>query len=141
MALAGSMAGGIAGFLGNPAELVMVRMQADKAKPVESESTGQARPIGCQSISHLVLSQIPYTTTTLALSDFVPSYHIISLSAQPWLPSSLGWARLMIDRLNYRNSISGLARMTREEGITSWARGIGPNTARAILMNMSQLAR
>jgi hypothetical protein len=38
MALAGSMAGGIAGFLGNPAELVMVRMQADKAKPVESES-------------------------------------------------------------------------------------------------------
>jgi hypothetical protein len=33
MALAGSMAGGIAGFLGNPAELIMVRMQADKAKP------------------------------------------------------------------------------------------------------------
>jgi hypothetical protein len=44
MALAGSMAGGIAGFLGNPAELVMVRMQADKAKPVESESP--QRPIG-----------------------------------------------------------------------------------------------
>lgn len=39
MALAGSMAGGIAGFLGNPAELIMVRMQADKAKPVESESS------------------------------------------------------------------------------------------------------
>lgn len=38
MALAGSMAGGIAGFLGNPAELVMVRMQADKAKPVERGS-------------------------------------------------------------------------------------------------------
>lgn len=38
MALAGTMAGGIAGFLGNPAELIMVRMQADKAKPVESES-------------------------------------------------------------------------------------------------------
>jgi len=31
--------------------------------------------------------------------------------------------------------------MTREEGISSWARGIAPNTARAILMNMSQLAR
>jgi len=65
MALAGSMAGGIAGFLGNPAELVMVRMQADKAKPVESESTGQARPIGRHSISHLILSQIHNTTTTL----------------------------------------------------------------------------
>ena len=58
MALAGSMAGGIAGFLGNPAELVMVRMQADKAKPVESEYTDQARPKGRHSISHIILSQI-----------------------------------------------------------------------------------
>ena len=32
MAAAGSMAGGIAGVVGNPAELIMVRMQADKAK-------------------------------------------------------------------------------------------------------------
>jgi dicarboxylate transporter 10 len=47
----------------------------------------------------------------------------------------------MIERFNYRNSIQGLARMTREEGISSWARGIAPNTVRAILMNMSQLAR
>ena len=31
--------------------------------------------------------------------------------------------------------------MTREEGIGAWARGIAPNTVRAILMNMSQLAR
>jgi hypothetical protein len=38
MALAGSMAGGIAGFLGNPAELIMVRMQADKAKLEGRES-------------------------------------------------------------------------------------------------------
>jgi dicarboxylate transporter 10 len=37
MALAGSIAGGVAGVLGNPAELIMVRMQADKAKPPESE--------------------------------------------------------------------------------------------------------
>jgi dicarboxylate transporter 10 len=40
MALAGSIAGGIAGLIGNPAELMMVRMQADKAKPPESESGG-----------------------------------------------------------------------------------------------------
>jgi len=33
MALAGSIAGGVAGVIGNPAELMMVRMQADKAKP------------------------------------------------------------------------------------------------------------
>lgn len=31
--------------------------------------------------------------------------------------------------------------MTREEGVSAWARGIAPNTVRAILMNMSQLAR
>lgn len=33
MAVAGSCAGGIAGVLGNPAELMMVRMQADRGKP------------------------------------------------------------------------------------------------------------
>jgi dicarboxylate transporter 10 len=33
LALAGSCAGGIAGMIGNPAELMMVRMQADRGKP------------------------------------------------------------------------------------------------------------
>ncbi|ORY35856.1 mitochondrial carrier domain-containing protein [Naematelia encephala] len=79
MALAGSIAGGVAGIIGNPAELMMVRMQADKAKPPER-------------------------------------------------------------RYNYRNSVQGLYRMTREEGFSSWTRGIVPNAARAVLMNMSQLA-
>lgn len=45
------------------------------------------------------------------------------------------------ERFNYRNSIQGLYRMTREEGLGAWARGIAPNTVRSILMNMSQLAR
>jgi dicarboxylate transporter 10 len=46
MALAGSIAGGVAGVLGNPAELMMVRMQADKAKPIESEPvTRRALPL------------------------------------------------------------------------------------------------
>ncbi|KAK1923001.1 mitochondrial carrier domain-containing protein [Papiliotrema laurentii] len=79
MALAGSIAGGVAGVLGNPAELMMVRMQADKAKPPEQ-------------------------------------------------------------RYNYRNSVQGLYRMTREEGFRSWGRGVVPNGTRAVLMNMSQLA-
>ncbi|KAI0635357.1 mitochondrial carrier [Trametes polyzona] len=35
LALAGSMAGGIAGFVGNPGEIIMVRMQGDFAKPPE----------------------------------------------------------------------------------------------------------
>jgi len=79
LALAGCMAGGIAGMVGNPGEIMMVRMQADMAKPPEK-------------------------------------------------------------RLNYKHSIDGMIRMTREEGISSWARGMGPNVFRAILMNASQLA-
>ncbi|XP_006456214.1 hypothetical protein AGABI2DRAFT_195429 [Agaricus bisporus var. bisporus H97] len=35
LAAAGSMAGGIAGFIGNPGEIVMVRLQGDFAKPPE----------------------------------------------------------------------------------------------------------
>lgn len=35
LAMAGSMAGGIAGFIGNPGEIVMVRLQGDFAKPPE----------------------------------------------------------------------------------------------------------
>jgi len=34
LALAGVMAGGIAGLVGNPGEIVMVRMQGDAAKPI-----------------------------------------------------------------------------------------------------------
>ncbi|WWC65423.1 uncharacterized protein I303_108041 [Kwoniella dejecticola CBS 10117] len=79
MALAGSIAGGIAGVVGTPFETLMVRMQADKAKPIEQ-------------------------------------------------------------RYNYRNSVQGFYRMTSEEGLGSWTRGMGPNTIRSILMNMSQLA-
>lgn len=44
------------------------------------------------------------------------------------------------DRYGYPNAITGLIRMTREEGIASLFRGLGPNTVRAVLMNASQLA-
>ncbi|WVQ85852.1 hypothetical protein IAT38_008020 [Cryptococcus sp. DSM 104549] len=79
MALAGSAAGGVAGVVGTPFETLMVRMQADGAKPPEQ-------------------------------------------------------------RYNYRNSVQGFVKMTRDEGIKSWTRGMGPNTMRSVLMNMSQLA-
>ncbi|KDQ55413.1 hypothetical protein JAAARDRAFT_37436 [Jaapia argillacea MUCL 33604] len=79
LALAGSMAGGIAGIVGNPAEIIMVRLQGDMAKAPEK-------------------------------------------------------------RLNYKNCFDGLFRMTKEEGVSSLARGMGPNVLRAVLMNASQLA-
>ncbi|WVQ69346.1 uncharacterized protein L199_007563 [Kwoniella botswanensis] len=40
---------------------------------------------------------------------------------------------------NYRNALQGTYRMVREEGVPSLARGLLPNTIRAILMNASQL--
>ncbi|THH27600.1 hypothetical protein EUX98_g6584 [Antrodiella citrinella] len=79
LALAGSMAGGIAGVIGNPGEIIMVRMQGDLGKPVEKQ-------------------------------------------------------------LNYKHCFDALFRMVREEGVSSLARGMGPNVFRAILMNASQLA-
>lgn len=41
---------------------------------------------------------------------------------------------------NYKNALDGLIRMAREEGIGSLFRGVGPNSARALLMTSSQLA-
>ncbi|BEI85557.1 hypothetical protein CcaverHIS002_0509580 [Cutaneotrichosporon cavernicola] len=78
LAVAGSCAGGLAGMFGNPAELIMVRMQADRGKP----------------------------------------------------PA---------DRYNYRNAIQGLYAMAKQEGVTSWYRGLVPNGVRSVLMNASQL--
>ncbi|SJX61751.1 probable DIC1-Mitochondrial dicarboxylate carrier protein [Sporisorium reilianum f. sp. reilianum] len=44
------------------------------------------------------------------------------------------------ERYGYPNAVSGLVRMTRDEGVASLFRGLAPNTVRAVLMNASQLA-
>lgn len=44
------------------------------------------------------------------------------------------------ERYRYKHAIEGVARMSREEGISSLFRGLGPNIVRAMLMNASQLA-
>ncbi|KAK0613756.1 mitochondrial carrier domain-containing protein [Immersiella caudata] len=43
-------------------------------------------------------------------------------------------------RRNYAHAIDGLVRMTREEGLASWFRGVGPNSMRAAAMTAGQLA-
>ncbi|KAH8821250.1 mitochondrial dicarboxylate transporter [Xylogone sp. PMI_703] len=73
------VAGGIAGLIGNPTEVVLVRMCADGVKPV-----GQ--------------------------------------------------------RYAYRNAVYGLVRIAREEGLATFAKGLGPNVFRSVLMNVSQIA-
>lgn len=42
-------------------------------------------------------------------------------------------------RRNYKHAIDGLIRMTREEGVASYFRGVWPNSTRAVLMTASQL--
>ncbi|KAK4703850.1 hypothetical protein P7C70_g2364, partial [Phenoliferia sp. Uapishka_3] len=79
MALAASIAGGLGGIAGNPADVVLVRMTGDANREVAK-------------------------------------------------------------RLNYRNCFDGVFRIVKEEGATALFRGVGPNVARAVLMNASQLA-
>ncbi|KAI0194786.1 mitochondrial carrier domain-containing protein [Xylaria flabelliformis] len=41
---------------------------------------------------------------------------------------------------HYRNGLDGMFKMARTEGLSSWFRGVWPNSTRAALMNASQLA-
>lgn len=79
MAVAASIAGGLGGVAGNPADVILVRMTSDGGKPAA-------------------------------------------------------------ERLLYKNCFDGFFRVVKEEGVASLFRGLGPNVARAILMNASQLA-
>lgn len=43
-------------------------------------------------------------------------------------------------RRNYKHALNGLVRMAREEGVMSLWKGVWPNSARAVLMTVGQLA-
>lgn len=77
--LCAAVAGGAAGVIGNPAEVVLVRMCADGARP----------------------------------------------------PA---------ERRGYPDAVRGLARIAREEGLGTFARGLGPTVVRSVLMNVGQIA-
>ncbi|KAF8238379.1 mitochondrial carrier [Tricholoma matsutake] len=76
---AASIAGGLGGIAGNPADILLVRMTSDFTRPPEK-------------------------------------------------------------RYNYRNALSGLINLVKEEGVRGLGRGLGTNMTRAVLMNASQVA-
>jgi len=77
--LAGGLAGGLGGLMGNPADVLLVRMTTDSLKPAAEQH-------------------------------------------------------------RYGNALRGLYILSKSEGTKGLARGLIPNTVRAVLMNMSQLA-
>ncbi|KAJ7922693.1 hypothetical protein B0H13DRAFT_105915 [Mycena leptocephala] len=63
LALAGSMAGGIAGFVGSPSEIVIIRLQGDFAKPPQNGSTTRTalmRCFVCISVSPCLRPFVPH---------------------------------------------------------------------------------
>ncbi|GLB36531.1 putative mitochondrial carrier (TC 2.A.29) family protein [Lyophyllum shimeji] len=79
LVLAASLAGGIGGIAGNPADILLVRMTSDSTRPPEK-------------------------------------------------------------RYGYRNALTGLTCLVKEEGVRGLARGLATNTVRAMLMTASQVA-
>jgi len=77
--IAGGLAGGLGGLMGNPADVLLVRMTTDSLKPASEQH-------------------------------------------------------------RYGNALRGLYILSKSEGTKGLARGLLPNTIRAVLMNMSQLA-
>ncbi|KAJ7748527.1 mitochondrial carrier [Mycena maculata] len=75
---AASFAGGLGGIVGNPADIILVRMTSDSMRPPDK-------------------------------------------------------------RYGYSNAVTGLFSLAKEEGIRGLGRGLGTNTARAVLMNASQV--
>ena len=69
-------------------------------------------------------------------------------SPPPWCSTEIILVRMCSDsnktpslRLNYRNSIDGLFRIIREEGVGKlWSRGLGVTVGRSVVMNASQLS-
>ena len=49
-------------------------------------------------------------------------------------------AKPTAQRFGYTNAIQGLMRVWREEGLRTFSRGLAPNIARSVLMNVSQIA-
>lgn len=97
MALAASIAGGLGGIAGNPADVVLVRMTSDANRPVTE--------------------QLKYRNW--------------------WVPLPRRSNSALIPSLD---SFDGVLRIVKDEGAVALFRGVGPNVARAVLMNASQLA-
>ena len=113
-------------------------------------------------LSASLLRQITYSTTRFGVYEELKS----KTSGNPSMPALMAMASIsgflggvagnpadvlnvrmqhdaalpMAQRRAYKNAVDGLVRMTREEGAKSLFRGVWPNSMRAVLMTVSQLA-
>ncbi|OXV11429.1 hypothetical protein Egran_00811 [Elaphomyces granulatus] len=116
-------------------------------------------------LSASILRQLTYSTTRFGAYEELKSYFTTS-SSPPGLPTLIAMGcisgflgglvgnpadvlnvRMQSDaalppeqRRNYRHAFHGLVQMVRSEGAGSLFRGVWPNSARAVLMTVSQLA-
>ncbi|EDR03015.1 uncharacterized protein LACBIDRAFT_307876 [Laccaria bicolor S238N-H82] len=131
LAAAGSMAGDIAGFVGNPGEIVMVQLRGDFAKLPEINYKHCFDALF--RMSYLFFFEfVSYSSQSVFASVLsLNLYWLMSSSSHssgPW-----GSALELIT-----HSPSSFMRLT--QGISSLACSVGPNMFRAVLMNAGQLA-
>lgn len=111
MAAAASVAGGLGGLAGNPADVILVRMTADAAKPAAE--------------------RLEYKHWCA---------HTTSIYERHRRCNALDKREELTELVLAAHSFDGVFRIIREEGASALFRGVGPNCARAILMSASQLA-
>ncbi|CAI7798343.1 unnamed protein product [Closterium sp. NIES-53] len=146
---AGLLSGAIGAAVGNPADMAMVRMQADGRLLIEQrrnhkgalDAIARGRPTAIRAEAQLQgragrhFSHPPRAAGESQSHDAPPS---LSLP----LPSCLqADGRLPLEqRRNYKGALDAIARIRREEGSAALWRGCGPTVYRAMAVTAGQLA-
>ncbi|TIC17188.1 cysteine proteinase [Wallemia mellicola] len=148
-----SVAASLAACLTHPLDLTKVRMQTTApkdrhnmlktmimtVKDQASQDNNQALLIWSFVLLVLVHSEVLQVIQLVSRALLIRN-HITLLEDIILVRMTSDATKPAAERMGYRNALHGLFRMTKDEGINSLFRGLGPNTVRAILMNASQLA-
>ncbi|KAJ2924228.1 hypothetical protein H1R20_g12866, partial [Candolleomyces eurysporus] len=152
----GGVAATIAASITHPLDLTKVRLQASGDKRMVDSIRKTVRTAGVRGlfdgISGTWLRQMSYSMCRFWAYDESKKLIGAGKDAPAWKLAAAGSMEIVMVRLqgdfakppeqrfNYKHCFDALFRMVREEGVSSLARGVGPNVFRAVLMNASQLA-